>query len=152
MTIMDQIHAEAARVADSQALEIIEAAQKALVHTRFQRLRKRTTLPQDTDERDYVHALNEYVRLKLLIRKRLGGQVIHTAEDLYLRREMEFHRERMDRIEFGYTLRSYLASGIDKELLPPPSPYSPILTGTGSGTKLTPYYQMIYKYEAGEEV
>ena len=71
MNLLGQMREEASQRANLLALQIVDAAQGWLAQSRFVRLRKGLTSPDNKEEHDYMLALNSYVFCKIRIH-RLG--------------------------------------------------------------------------------
>lgn len=106
MSIVSQIHAEAAKIADSMAFEILEKASKDLTHNRFMRLRKRKAWAVTPDEIAYISALNRYVYHKLMLnhlRKSIRGDGWRweswPSKRVYHENQRDYWRSEMDKIE-----------------------------------------------------
>jgi len=99
MSIVDQIHSEAQKQADSKTAEVFQAAGLNLVRSRFARLRKRQTEPMNARERAYMAALKEYVHYKVSIHRQ-SKKHGYVPDRMYLTARMEGARADMDRIEF----------------------------------------------------
>lgn len=101
MLVIQELRNRASSIADSKALEIIEAAQKSMYGTRFSRLRKRIAIPVTEEEFEYRHALNNYVSRKIALNRERHSIV---PGGYRIRTEMEYWRGEMDRIEFGFNV------------------------------------------------
>lgn len=109
MSIVTQLREEAEKIANSMTLEIFEAASEKLSHNRFDRLRKKITLPKNAREAAYVHALGQYVHNKIRLHHLYKNKYLKLdytynsgtwADKQYWEAELVKWRDEMDRIEF----------------------------------------------------
>lgn len=112
MSIAKELRQEASRIADLRVLDIFALAEADLNKSIYTRLRRGQRTPQSDREVDYMIALSQYVKYKIVLQRinkeyKSGnriwdawhrvGMTTSTALD-----NMEHWRTLMDRIEFGF--------------------------------------------------